>query len=106
MILRCCTVRLAAPANHAANSPVRSVAANISATLRTWALSLGGPSSVRICFLHHDGQTSAKTMLVPSFRPSPVSNGQMPARSAQRGSSRNSRTTGIPVNVWLPTEPV
>ena len=36
----------------------------------------------------------------------PVSNGQIRAWPAQRGSSRNARTTGMPVSAWLPTEPV
>ena len=35
----------------------------------------------------------------------PVSNGQMRTSSAQRGSSRNARTTGMPVSAWPPTEP-
>ena len=62
--------------------------------------------NVEFAFRHHDGQTSAKTMRASSGSPSPVSNGQMRARSAQRGTSRNARTTGMPVKTWLPTDPV
>ena len=54
---------------------------------------------------NQDGQISAKTMRASSPRPSPVSNGQMRAWSAQRGSSCSSRTTGMPVSTWPPTAP-
>src|SRR5437762_8063810 len=57
-------------------------------------------------FRHQEGQTSAKTICASFGGESPVSNGQISAPSAQPGSSRNSRTTGIPVSDWLPTEPV
>ncbi len=106
MIRRSAMVRLGDPANHAANSPARSRAANISATVRTWALSFGGPWSGLILSLHQDGQTSAKIICASSGSPSPVSNGQIRARSAQRGSLRKPRTTGMPVKLWLPTDPV
>src|SRR5579863_1358967 len=99
-ILACCaSLRFGSPANHAANSPARSRAANISATVRTCALSFGGPWSGRILLLHHDGQTSAKTICALAGTRSPVSNGQIRARSAQRGSLRNRLTTGIPVKL-------
>ena len=59
------------------------------ATVRTCALSLGGAVGRRISLRHQDGQTSAKTIPASSGGARPVSNGQMRARSAQRGSSRN-----------------
>jgi hypothetical protein len=101
---RCSALRLGSPANQPANSSARAAAAKSAATVRTWALSRGGPSSGRTG--HQDGHTSANTICAASGRPSPVSNGQIRACSAHRGSSRKARTTGMPVSDWLPTEPV
>src|SRR5437763_3340795 len=103
-IRRCSSLISGSPANQAASAPDAASAAKIAATVRTWALSRGGPNSARTG--HQDGHTSANTIRASSESDNPVSNGQIRARTAQRGSSRNARTTGIPVSDWLPTEPV
>jgi len=92
---RCSGVRFGAPENHAAKLSARSWKANISAMVRTCALSLGGPYSY--LGFHQDGQTSANTIRAASGRSNPVSNGQTRVASAQRGSSRSrwdNRKTG------------
>ena len=95
--------RPGSPANNAASSPARSRAAKIRATVRTWAVSLGARLRRRppTATARPRRRRSARRRRAPEpglERPD--------ARwSAQRGSSRSARTTGMPVSAWPPTEP-